>query len=152
VENLRHLDLVQCPFPWMIVPWLPMFQHCHRFKILVFLMEFENMFLPMPPLRLSPYNKQVLVIRICLPQGCFGSLATFYWWRPRGNTYLETQIPINNQTTSRVELCSSDLLGVLAMDCFLEAIINCLESPHQTNKSPSHRFGSLAKGSLLPNI
>jgi len=65
---------------------------------------------------------------------------------------LETQIPIDNQTASRVKFCNSNLSGVLAMDYFLEAIVNCLESPHQTYKSLSHRFCSPTNGSLLPNI
>jgi hypothetical protein len=79
-------------------------------------------------------------------------LATFCWWRFQGNTYLETQIPIDNWISSRVKFYNSNLLSVLAMDCFLEVIVNCSESLRQTYKSPSHRFCSLTNGSLLPNI
>jgi hypothetical protein len=46
--------------------------------------------------------------------------------------YLETQIPIDNRTASRIKFYSSDLLSVLAMDCLMETIVNYSESPHQT--------------------
>ncbi len=115
-------------------------------------MEFEGLLSLVAPLHLFPYNKQVLVIHIHFPPSRFGFLATFYWWQSWGNTYLETQIPIDNQIASRINFCSSNLLGVLAMDCFLEVIINYSESPHQTYKSPSHRFCTSVNGSLLPNI
>jgi hypothetical protein len=65
---------------------------------------------------------------------------------------IRTQIPIDNQTTSRIEFCNSNLSGVLAMDCLPEVVVNCSESFHQTYKSPLHIFCSLANGSLLPNI
>ncbi len=65
---------------------------------------------------------------------------------------MDTQIPIDNQTASIVEFCSFDLLGVLAMDYFSKATINCSKSLHQTYKSLSHRFCSPTNGSLLSNI
>ncbi len=65
---------------------------------------------------------------------------------------METQISIDNQTASRVKFCTSNLLGVLAMDCLLEVVVNYSESLHQTYKSSSHRFCRLVNGSLLPNI
>jgi hypothetical protein len=110
------------------------------------------MFSPVALLRLSTCNKQMLVICICLPLSCFGFLATFCWWRFQGNTYLETQIPIDNWTSSRVKFYNSNLLSVLAMDYFLHVIVNCSESICQTYKSPWHRFCSPTNGSLLPNI
>jgi hypothetical protein len=51
--------------------------HC-RSKTLAFYVEFEGLFSPVTRSRLSPYNKQVLVIHTCLPLSHFGSLATFY--------------------------------------------------------------------------
>jgi hypothetical protein len=65
---------------------------------------------------------------------------------------LKTQIPIDYQTTSRVKFYSFDLLGVLAMDCLLEDVINYSKSPNQTYKSLLHRFCSPTNGYLLPNI
>jgi hypothetical protein len=106
----------------------------------------------MAPLHLFPYNKQVLVICTHFHLGYFGFLATFCWWQSWRNTYLETQIPIDNQIVSRIEFYSFNLLGVLAMDCLLEFVVNCSESLHQTYKSLSHRFCILTNGSLLPNI
>ncbi len=38
------------------------------------------------------------------------------------------------------------------MDCLVDAIVNCLKNPHQIYKSLSHRFCTLATGSLLHNI
>jgi len=94
----------------------------------------------MATLHLFPCNKQVLVICICFPLNRFGFLATFcwlwYWW----NTYLETQILIDNQITSRVKFCNSDLLGVLATNYSPQVVVNCWESPCQTYKSPSIDF------------
>jgi len=58
------------------------------------------------------------------------------------NTYLETLIPIDNQTASRDKFYSSNFLGVLTMDYLLEVVVYCLESPHQTYKTPSRRFCS----------
>jgi hypothetical protein len=49
---------------------------------------------------------------------------------------------MDNWIASRVEFFSFDLLGVLAMDCFLEAIKKYLENLHQTYKSLLHRFCS----------
>ncbi len=83
---------------------------------------------------------------------CFGSLATFYWWRSQGNTCLDTQVPIDNQSASRIKFYSSKLLGVLAMNHLLETIIKCSKCLHQTYKSSSHRFWSPTNGSLLRNI
>jgi hypothetical protein len=40
----------------------------------------------------------------------------------------------------------------MAMDCFLEVVVNCSKGFHQTYKSSLHRFCSLENGSLLPNI
>jgi hypothetical protein len=68
------------------------------------------------------------------------------------NTYLEIKIPIDNQIASRFEFYDSDLLSMLAMDCFLEVVVNCSKNLHQTYKSLLHKFFSLANGSLLPNI
>jgi hypothetical protein len=65
---------------------------------------------------------------------------------------LKTQIPIDYQTTSRIKFYSFDLLGVLGMDCLLEAVINYSKSPNQTYKSLLHRFCSPTNGYLLPNI
>jgi len=94
------------------------------------------------PLHLFPYNKQMLVICTHLPLGYFGFLAMFCWWQSWRNTYLKTQIPIDNQIASRIEFCSFNL-GVLAMDCLLDSIVNC---------SLSHRFRSPINGSLWPDI
>jgi hypothetical protein len=79
-------------------------------------------------LHLSLFNKQVLLICIRFPSGHFDSLATFCWLRCWRNTYLETQILIDNQTTSKVRFCSFVLSGVLAMNCLMEVVINCWES------------------------
>ncbi len=106
----------------------------------------------MAPLYMFPYNKQVLVICSHLPSGHFGSLTTFCWWRSQGSTYSKTQIPIVNQTTSKIKFCSFNLLGVLAMDCFLEIVVKYSKSLHHTYKSPSHIFCGPTNGSLLPNI
>jgi heme A synthase len=104
------------------------------------------------PLHLFPCNKEVLVIHIRLSMGCFASLAIYCWLWYLGNIYSDTQILINNQIASKVKFCNSDLSSVLAMDCFLEVVINYWESLHQTYKSPLHRFFSLANISLIPNI
>ncbi len=65
---------------------------------------------------------------------------------------METQIPRDNQIASRIEFYSFNLLGVLAMDCLLESVVNCSKSFHQTYKLLSHIFCSPTNGSLLPNI
>jgi len=65
---------------------------------------------------------------------------------------LDTQIPIDNQIASIVKFYNFNLSSVLAMDCFLEAIVNCSKSLHQTYKSSLRRFCSPINGSLLPNI
>jgi hypothetical protein len=114
--------------------------------------KFESLFSVVAPLHLSPYNKQMLVIRTRFPSGHFGSLTIFCWLWSRTNTYSKTQIPIDNWIASRVEFYSSDLLNVLTTDCLLEVVIDYWKSLHQTYKSFLHKCCSLTNGSLLPNI
>jgi hypothetical protein len=114
--------------------------------------ESESLFLVVAPLCMSPCNKQMLVIRICFPLGCFGSLTTFCWLWSLRNTYSKTQIPIDNRIATRIKFYSSNSLNVLAIDCLLEVVINYWKNPHQTYKSLLHRFCSPTNGSFLPNI
>jgi hypothetical protein len=48
--------------------------------------------------------------------------------------YLETQMPIDNQTNWKVEFYRFNLLGVLAMDHVLKVAINCWIFFHWTYK------------------
>jgi hypothetical protein len=106
----------------------------------------------MAPLCLFPYDKQVLVIHTPFPLNLLVIWPLFIDGNLEGILIWRHKIPIDNWTVSKVEFYSSNLSSVLAMDCFLEDVINYFKSLHQTYKSLLHRFCNPTNGSLLPNI